>query len=196
MPAIDTGDILYMESFGTGHMGMALDAGNIIHAQNKGNFHRDMNDRYDAKKQKPLPSLSNMPGTRVFRAPWDRCVDAPARKAELLRVSDAISRGAEYGKYRAVRVLLGAGGFGPDAYKRFMKYRQRYEANKGTPDNFALPDQEVVKTVTCAEAVMITYQLTFPMGERPFFINLDAAHTMPRDLRDWFRPNGWTEITD
>ena len=196
MPAIETGDLIFMDNMLFGHFGMAVSTTHIIHATNKGNFHVSSNDSYDPKLKVQKPAISMDSQNRVFRPPWATCVDAPARKLELVRVAEALARGAEYGNYRAIRVFMGGGGFGPDAYQRFMKYRQRYEANKGTPANFALPGNEVIKTLTCTEAVIVTYQLTFPMGERPFFINLDAAHTMPRDFRDWLRPNGWLEITN
>lgn len=196
MPAIETGDLIFMDNMLFGHFGMAISTTHFVHANDKRNLHISSNDSYDAALSVQKPSVSMDPRNRIFRPPWAKCVDAPARKEELVRVAQAMIPGAKYGAYRAVRVFLGAGGFGPDAYKRFMKYRERYQANKGTPANFAIPGNEVVKTVTCTEAVMIMYQLTFPLQERPFFMNLDAAHTMPRDLRDWMRPNGWLEIRD
>lgn len=197
MPAMETGDLIFMDNMLFGHFGMAISTTHFVHANDRFNLHISSNDSYDPKLTVQKPAVSMDPRNRIFRPPWGNLsLQAEARKAELVRVAQAMIPGAKYGAYRAVRVFLGAGGFGPDAYTRFMKYRQRYEANKGSPANFAIAGNEVVKTVTCTEAVMIMYQLTFPLQERPFFMNLDAAHTMPRDLRDWFRPNGWEEVRD
>lgn len=195
MPEIETGDILFMDNATFGHIGMAYSSSTIIHAQMEGNFHKSHNDQYDVKKQQAMPSISNSAGVMVFRPPWDKCNNAAARKTELQAVADAISKGAKYGAYRAVRLLIGSSEFGPDAYGRFMKYRERYNKTKGTPDRFGDAGKEVIKTVTCSEAVIVTYQLTFPLQESPFFIRLDAAHAMPRTLRDWLKINAWTHVT-
>jgi hypothetical protein len=188
---VETGDILYMPG-GAGHIGMAYDRDNIIHAQFFGDFHKDPD--MESKDGVNMAYTSTSTGVKIFRPPWAKCGDAEVRKATLQRVADAIAAGATYGAYRAIRLLIGSSAFGPDAYKRWMKYRERYEANKGTPGNFALPGQEVIKTVTCSEAVIVTYQLTFPLGEKPFFIGLDGAHAMPGTLKTWLPANGWTTV--
>ena len=189
---IETGDIIYMDGGPFGHIGMAYDAKTVIHAQFKGDFHKTPNEKMDGGR---ISYLADGAGTKVFRPPWDKCADAAARKAELQRVADAIAAGATYGAYRAARLLLGSSTFGPGAFGRLMKYRDRYNANKGTPARFAEAGREVIKTVTCSEAVIITYQLAFPLGEKPFFIDLDAAHAMPKTLRTWLGANGWTDLT-
>lgn len=189
--AIETGDIIYMDGGPFGHIGMAYDAKTVIHAQFKGNFHKDPDEQMDGCR---ISYLSDGAATKVFRPPWDKCLDAAARKAELQRVADAIAVGATYGVYRAVRLLLGSSSFGPDAFARLTKYRERYNASKGTPARFAEAGREVIKTVTCSEAVIITYQLAFPLGEKPFFIGIDAAHTMPKTLRTWLGVNGWQDM--
>lgn len=198
MPAMQTGDLIFMDNMLFGHFGMAISTTHFVHATDQSDLHISSNDSYDPKLTTQKPAVSMDPRTRIFRPPWASLGEAPAqvRKDELVRVAQAMIPGAKYGAYRAIRVFLGASGFGPDAYKRFMKYRQRYEANKGTPANFAIAGNEVVKTVTCTEAVIIMYQLTFPLQERPFFMNLDAAHTMPRDFRDWLPANNWERVTD
>jgi hypothetical protein len=189
--AIETGDILYMPG-GAGHIGMVYDRNTIIHGQFFGNFHKEPNQ---TDKDGVLSYMSTGKGVLVFRPPWATCPNAPARKTELQRVADAIAVGAVYGAYRAVRLLLGSSAFGPEAYARWMKYRQRYEANKGTPQQFALAGNEVIKNVTCSEAVIVTYQLAFPLGEKPFFIGLDAAHAMPSTLKTWLSANGWAAVS-
>ena len=198
MPALQTGDVIFMDNMLFGHFGMAVSTTHFVHANDKSNLHISSNDSYDPNLTVQKPAVSMDPRNRVFRPPWGSMTDiqAQTRKDELVRVANAMIPGAKYGAYRAIRVFAGASGFGPDAYKRFMKYRERYEANKGTPANFAIAGNEVVKTLTCTEAVIIMYQLTCPLQERPFWMNLDAAHTMPRDFRDWLRPNGWSQITD
>lgn len=188
---METGDILYMPG-GAGHIGMAYDRNTIIHAQFFGDFHKDPDQQ---KVGVNLVYTSTGAGVQVFRPPWEKCQDADNRKATLQRVADAIALGATYGAYRAVRLFLGSSAFGPDAYTRWMKYRERYEANKGTPDRFAQAGKAIIKTVTCSEAVIVTYQLAFPLGEKPFFINLDGAHAMPGTLKTWLPANGWTKIS-
>lgn len=189
--ALETGDVIYMDGGPFGHIGMAYDANTIIHAQMTGNFHKDPNQTMEGGRISYLVDGAN---TRVFRPPWAKCANADARKRVLQQVADAIAAGAVYGAYRAVRLLLGSSDFGPDAYRRFMKYRDRYNADKGTPARFAEAGREVIKTVTCSEAVIVTYQLSFPLGEKPFFIGLDGAHAMPRTLRTWLAASGWTTV--
>ena len=134
--------------------------------------------------------MSETPGLRIFRPPWDKLgAGADAKKAELRRIADLISATAEYGIYRAVRLFLGDSSFGPGAATRLQKYRDRLLAvgHGGAPG-------PIIKTVTCSEAVIITYQLAFPLSEAPFFIRLDGAHAMPSTLAAWLRANGWASI--
>ncbi|MDB5308034.1 MAG: hypothetical protein JWO38_2236 [Gemmataceae bacterium] len=181
MPAIATGDIFYWTS-GPGHIGMAYDDKNVIHAQMKGNFHVDT-DQQNNNGQ--MSYLSDTAGMQIFRPPWEKLgAGADAKKAELRRVAELISRRTEYGAYRAIRLFLGDSSFGPGAATRLQKYRDRLLA--GT--------QPIIKTVTCSEAVIITYQLSFPLSEAPFFIRLDGAHAMPGTLATWLRTNGWATI--
>lgn len=187
---METGDILCF-SDGAGHIGMAYDRETYIHAQYFGDFHKSADK--EEKKGKVTYS-SDTKGLQIFRPPWAQCSDADARKATLKLVADAIAAGATYGAYRAIRLFAGSAAFGPDAYARWMKYRERYEANKGTPQNFTQAGNEVIKNVTCSEAVIVTYQLAFPLGEAPFFIRLDAAHAMPGTLKTWLSTNGWTKV--
>jgi hypothetical protein len=181
MPAIDTGDIFHWTS-GAGHIGMAYDGKNVIHAQMKGNFHIDPDQQ---NKQGQMSYLSDSTGLQIFRPPWDRLgAGAAAKKAELQRVAGLISQQAEYGAYRAIRLFVGDSSFGPGAAGRLQKYRDRLLA--GT--------QPIIKTLTCSEAVIVTYQLAFPLSETPFFIRLDGAHAMPGTLATWLRASGWAVI--
>jgi len=181
MPAIETGDIFHWTS-GAGHIGMAFDEKSVIHAQMKGNFHLDTDQQSSGGQ---MSYLSDTPGMQIYRPPWDKLGGgADAKKAELRRVAELISRRAEYGAYRAVRLLLGSSTFGPGAVTRLRKYRDRLAANA----------QPIIKTVTCSEAVIITYQLAFPLSEAPFFIRLDGAHAMPGTVGTWVRSNGWAKI--
>jgi len=186
MPAFETGDIFYWSST-PGHIGMAYDDKIIVHAQMKGNFHKEP-DQQNNKGQ--MTYLSESPGLQIFRPPWEKlAAGADAKKAELRRVADLISATAEYGAYRAVRLLIGDSSFGPGAATRLQKYRDRLLAiTHGGPPG------PIIKTVTCSEAVIITYQLAFPLSEAPFFIRLDGAHAMPSTLATWLRANGWSKI--
>jgi hypothetical protein len=186
VPAIQTGDIFYWAAT-PGHIGMAYDATTIIHANSEHNFHKEP-DRQDDNGQ--MTYMSDGQDLSIFRPPWDKLgANADAKKAELRRIADLVSNGAEYGKYRAVRLLIGDSTFGPGAAKRLQKYRDRMLAM--AHGGAAGP---IIKTVTCSEAVIITYQLAFPLSEAPFFIRLDGAHAMPSTLATWLRANGWSKI--
>jgi hypothetical protein len=189
--AMQTGDIIYMPGGPAGHIGMAYDERTVIHAQNSKNFHKEADMQMNGGN---ITYISSSRGVLMFRPPWDRIGNADARKTELQRVADAVAAGATYGIYRAIRLAIGSSTFGPDAYTRWMKYRARYEANKATPANFRNPGHEVIKTVTCSEAVIVCYQLAFPLGEAPFFIRLDGAHALPKTLTTWLAANGWASV--
>ena len=180
--AFQTGDILYWRK-SPGHIGMALDSKNIIHAQMKGNFHVEANETED--ENGVTTRICDSEGITTFRHPWDKLgAGAAAKKAELRRVADLLSRRAEYGAWRAARLLLGDSKYGPNTASRLAKYRQRM--NGGV--------QPIIATVSCSEAVIVTYQLAFPLGELPFFIRLDGAHAMPSTLATWLGLNGWSEV--
>jgi hypothetical protein len=55
--------------------------------------------------------------------------------------------------------------------------------------------------VTCSEAVIVSYQIAFDLHEKPFFIQLDGAHAMPKQLKEWLEERvaggeGWTVVND
>ena len=106
-------------------------------------------------------------------------------KQRLIEVADAIKKTAKYGKYRAVRLLLGDSGFGPQAQSRLNKYRTRLKQG----------GDKLVSTITCSEAIVLCYQLSFD-NTSPLFIGKDAAHVMPRTLAKYLRenPRGWTML--
>ncbi|PWC35904.1 hypothetical protein [Azospirillum sp. TSO35-2] len=179
MPA-ETGDIVFFPGK-IGHIGMFYDANRIIHATNSENFHLSDNQTMDGG------SISYMT-SRAFRPPWSKLPagQEAVKKAELRRVADRMKDIATYGLYRAFRLWAGNSSFGPGAEARLAKYRARLD---GTATD---ADRKFVTHITCSEAVMLTYQLAFPDREAPFFIRLDAAHTMPNTLADWLQKNGWT----
>src|SRR6185436_16953089 len=97
-------------------------------------------------------------------------------KGRLKEVASAIQKSAKYGLYRAVRLFVGSSTFGDDAKKRLDKYRKRLV--KG--------GDKLVTTITCVEAVVLCFQLTFDESS-PYFIQKDAAHTMPRTLAQYLK---------
>lgn len=100
------------------------------------------------------------------------------RKAEIVNVAERIASTTKYGLYRATRLLFGSKTFGSGARSRLNKYHSRLKSGIG----------HVVATVTCSEAVLLCHQLTSKENELSF-INLDAAHTMPRDLLEYLNSN-------
>ena len=188
----EVGDILISPS-GFGHVMMIYKAGNtnpgargakVIHGQLSGNFHIE-----------PVASVKGGhviriigASTKIYRPPWENFkseVIETAFKKKLVKIADAIARYATYGKYRAIRLYAGSSGFGSSAQKRLDKYKKRLVSG--------FSGGKFVTTITCAEAVMLCYQLAFPVGRTPFFIRLDAAHTMPKTLGSWLSKN-WTTV--
>ncbi len=187
--AFEVGDVIIFA--GTpGHVGMIYSAGagdqaEIIHAQRKGGFHIDQNVTTNAAKT----SFSYLidAGDWVYRPPWAAHANfnKQTKQTELQAVARDIARFAQYGLYRAFRLLFGFRGFGPDARERLAKYKERRQGG------FAR--NKFVTTVTCSEAVILCYQLTFDEGDDPFFIKLDAAHSMPGTLRAWLATR-WQKV--
>jgi len=174
-----------------GHVGMVYTDGDAwyahcIHATHKLGFH--------------LGNLRMDPGDAVFRAPWDRLDETrrEEKKEKLKLVADSIANTATYGMYRASRLLLGKSEFGTGARGRLQKYIGRCQDKISSSTAMGEGDK-FVSTVTCAEAVILCYQITFyelreTIGVRGvFFIRKDAAHTMPKTLKKWLAVN-WTEV--
>jgi hypothetical protein len=187
--AFETGDIVIFS--GTpGHVGMVYSAGRgeqaeIIHAQRRGGFHIDQNVTTNASGS--TFSYLIDAGDWVFRPPWaaHAHINKATKQAGLQAVARDIRDHAQYGVYRAVRLLFGSSTFGEGAKQRLAKYKQRRQ------DGF--PRNKFVTTVTCSEAVILCYQMTFDEDDTPFFIQLDAAHAMPKTLKSWLSTR-WTKI--
>jgi hypothetical protein len=187
--AFEIGDVIIFS--GTpGHVGMIYSAGRgeaaqIIHAQRRGGFHIDENVTTNASGS----SFSYLVNGRdwVFRPPWAAKphINKGVKQAALQAVAREIRDHAQYGVYRAVRLFLGSSSFGDGARARLAKYKQRRQ------DGF--PRNKFVTTVTCSEAVILCYQMTFDEDDDPFFIKLDAAHSMPSTLRQWLSTR-WEKI--
>jgi hypothetical protein len=189
--SLETGDIAINTKW-PGHVMLVLeghangDKVQIVHGTNSGNFKITSNMALDGG----MVSYLVRNETWVFRPPWELYgVHAEYKKRELQQIAKAMARSAKYGKYRAVRLFLGDSNFGPDARARLVKYHQRKQAFiAGGSDKF-------VSTITCAESVILCYQLTFYETQKaPFFILKDAAHTMPVTLKEWLEGNGWTTV--
>jgi hypothetical protein len=189
---LQTGDIAINAASWPGHVMMVYEGGHtesantkIIHGQATGNFHID---NQVGQKGHIITHLVDAP-TWVFRPPWDQLgANADTKRNELKSIAGAIAKSATYGIYRAVRLFVGSSEFGKDARARLQKYRdRRVNFLAGHADKF-------VTTITCAEAVILSYQITFNETDNPFFILKDAAHTMPRTLRDWLRDHNWTVV--
>ena len=183
--ALETGDIIYWSGSTFGHIGMAYDANTVIHALMCWNFHKEPNQ--SLTPDGGFAYKVDGAQCKTFRPPWAKLANADAKKTELKAIADRIALTATYGAYRAIRLFVGDSTFGPAAFARLQKYRDRW---KGVDRN--AKGAAIVATVTCSEAVIICYQLAFPMEETPFFIRLDAAHAMPKTLGAWLTAAGWT----
>jgi hypothetical protein len=179
----EIGDIL-INKHQFGHVMMALGNNKIIHAKYRENFHIVNNESHEGGQVSYVDE-----GATVYRPPWALYAGAPSdAKASLRRVADGIKDSAKYGGYRALRLWAGNKKFGRGAAKRLNKYKARMQAGFRDPSGVS----KFVSTVTCAEAIVLCYQMSFTRGDHPFFINLDAAHVMPSSLGKWLTDNGWT----
>ena len=188
-----TGDIAINTSW-PGHVMMVLEEHQnenkilIIHGQKSGNFHIQ-SQQYESGNNHAIGYLIDAP-TWVFRPPWERYTAAQivSKKRELNEIARAIARSAKYGVYRAVRLFAGSSEYGPDARSRLAKYHMR------KAEFLAGGNGKFVSTISCAEAVILCYQLTFFGTEQsPLFIKKDAAHTMPNTLKDYLERN-WSTV--
>ncbi len=169
-----TGDIIIFSS-GCGHAAMAYDAKRAIHGNAAKNFHL-----VDLVQEKDNKINHFTQAGQVFRPPWDKIGGETENYKNLLRQNaDIIRLSAQYGLYRAVRLLIGNSAYGPGAAERLMKYRERIRSNK----------TKVIEKITCSEAVILCFQLTFLEHGGPGFIKLDAAHSMPSTLAKWCTDN-------
>lgn len=184
--AYDTGDVIIYDG-SPGHVAMIYEPAvgrtpaKVIHAQLKGNFHIEpMTSESGGTTHYMVDNNAN-----VYTPPWAKCPNADLKKREIRRIADAIAQHAKYGVYRAIRLWAGSSIYGPKAHQRLQKYRDR--ANRNFQDEKGAA--KFVTTVTCAEAVILCYQLTFADGTDPFFIRLDGAHAMPKTLGEWLTKN-------
>jgi hypothetical protein len=183
MPA-EVGDIT-IAAAGVGHVGMFIDPGTIMHAQNSGGVHTDKQVTTTANGG--YQYFTNF----AYRPPWTQLGAAvkTQRQAELVRVANRMKDRVPYGVWRAIRLFVGDSKFGPGAEARLKKYWERLSLIRGDAKTL------LVTKVTCVEAVVLTYQLAFYQNRvQPFFINLDAAHTMPHSLETWLLANQWTRV--
>jgi hypothetical protein len=184
----EIGDIIIFS--GTpGHVGMVAAPdpdGDVwyIHAQIGAGFHFTQNQTKKDEKDEWKIRFNDW----VYRPPWGAHpqFNKQTKQSELQRVANDISNYASYGGYRMVRLLIGSRTFGEEARARLAKYKQRRQ------DGF--PRNKFVKNITCSEAVILCYQMTFDEGDHPFFIHLDAAHAMPKTLMAWLASSGWEKI--
>ncbi len=194
----EVGDVVVDLSSFFGHVMMVYDVddlGNpirIIHATSENDFHVADND---------AAPLFLADSVWVFRPNWGLLIPnmVEGKKRQLIRIANAIANSAEYGYYRAFRLAFGDSSFNADSRERLHKYVGRkalaladefvgaYRGRRNLAGaGQAAPD--FVTTVTCSEAVILAYQLAFGEGSR-YFIYKDAAHTMPRELKDWLLAN-------
>ena len=108
---------------------------------------------------------------------------------EMCRIADEIQRGARYGVARAVlKSWSSSTRFSSNARDRLAKYRERLGNHQG--------QVAIVKNLYCSEFVVLIYQLACAGEDDPNFININAKHTLPRDLRRWMEhhPAHWTRM--
>jgi hypothetical protein len=177
---LETGDIAIYTGGMFGHVMMVYEGGRkpkIIHATNAKNFHIE---DYMSDGKNGMVNYAFSTDIDYF-TPMDGLL-TDTEKTRMQRVAQSIARRAKYGKYRAVRLFLGSETIGKGTQKGLTKYRGRL-AMIGNADSGA---GKLVTTVTCTEAVVLSYQLTLDPAH-PLFIKKDAAHTMPRSLSSYLK---------
>ena len=180
----ETGDIVVWDGW-PGHVGMVYKGGNsettsVIHARSGKNFYIEPNQQNQSGYISYLLEFE----CAVFRPPLNNRADKLAKQNTLIAYADLIRQTAVYGLYRAFRLAISSSHFGPLAQARLNKYQQRLAG----PAN-----GKFVTTVTCSEAIILCYQLTFSQADK-CFIKLDAAHAMPRTLAEWLVKNDWATV--
>jgi len=116
----------------------------------------------------------------LFRPPWHLVPGhlLDTERQRFKKIIDEMIRGTEWTKQRAFSSIWGTTTFDTAAREKLKKYKRRSQTvfNNATP-----PDGYIVKQITCAEAVILTYQITFE-EDSPLFIKICAHHTWPRNL--------------
>lgn len=175
MAKFETGDIVIFNNTHFGHVAMCFDPGGdsalttFIHGTNSGNF------KIDRQQQDNEGTITYMVSKNYWH--FRPTNITPAEKIQIRKVASIIQQTAKYGIYRAIGLAFGNSSFGKGARKRLDKYKGRLpshsiEINKG---------EKLISTITCSEAILVCYQLTFDEAS-PYFIKKDAAYTLPKTL--------------
>jgi hypothetical protein len=172
-----------------GHVGMFISPTEIMHAQSDTGVHVE-------GLVKNVTSTNGSTATYYFtnfayRPPWEKLTEKEAAlyQAAIVTVSNRMKDRVPYGYLRMIRLFVGDSAFGDGAKERLKKYWERLQGIRGDENT------KLVTKVTCVEAVVLTYQLAFYQHRvRPFFIELDAAHTMPHTLEKWLLANQWSRV--
>lgn len=112
-----------------------------------------------------------------------------AFQERIYSVAKEMQAGARYGMARAVlKSWSRSSKFSTKASDRLAKYRDRMANHQG---NIA-----IVKNVYCSEFVVLCYQLACANEDDPRFINKNAKHTLPLQLKAWLdkNPTNWTRV--
>lgn len=176
MPHLQAGHILCTDGV-PGHSGVALrglgghtgDAGFISHAM--GGYDHGI------LKSPNWPFVG-----RVYR-PTQITAE---RLGELFRCSEILRESTRYGIARAIfKSIFGTSAFTGSASARLQKYRTRLANFTSIAEDQGRPF--IVKNVICSEYVILLFQLSAPDETDPYFINLNAKHTLPMGLERWLR---------
>ena len=188
----EVGDILITRK-SPGHVIMVCEGGStskakVIHAQWRKNFHIE-----PVQQSKSTGSGTNYTylddNVDKYSPPWGKREDKALKQQHLVKVARFIMQSAEYGLYRAFRLWAGNDTYGKSAKSRLEKYQKRLNGLE-TTGTLTKKRIKFVTTITCSEAVILCYQLTFAESD-PLFIKLDAAHSMPHTLGNYLKDQGW-----
>ena len=209
-----TGDIVINNNGTWGHALMCYEGGSrpkFIHATNSGDFHIDalMSEKggqisYLFDRNCDHFRAKNLSGAQQVQLKWVADQIAARAKYGLYRAVRLAMGSSAYGpkarerleKYRSRLRGAGAAEAGDDESRGGgAAGGGRVPQHRRTPAIFSHPDagaaavgDKLVTTLTCSEAVVLCYQLTF-VDSAEQFILLDGAHALPRTVAKYLKSN-------
>lgn len=185
------GDILITDKPGVGHAGVAVFDSTLFDE----NFVNMMRANGQAVRANAVAHAVMGGGieitygwhqrSKVFRP---KTLDL-AFQERIFSVAKEMEASSRYGMARAVLKSWGRSSkFSTNAADRLQKYRDRMANHQG---NVA-----IVKNVYCSEFVVLCYQLACANENDVRFINKNAKHTLPLQLKAWLdkNPTDWKRM--
>jgi hypothetical protein len=174
------GDILITDKPGVGHAGVAVfdtdmfDEGIVTLMRNHGQPVRANAVAHAVMGGGIEITYGWHQRSKIFRP---KTLDL-AFQERIYSVAKEMQAATRYGMARAVlKSWSRSSRFSTNAATRLQKYRDRMANHQG--------NMAIVKNVYCSEFVVLCYQLACANEDDPRFINKNAKHTLPLQLKAW-----------